>query len=612
MLLKKLVNLTLSESRAVTNFLEEWQGTLEEAAIAGLAFTEKQQIVLLLSALPQSWRAFMTTQGSIQNQTLVNFISNMLQEEAMTASDQSPEKSTAFFTRNKSPRKPLYNPRHLQEQSIPTSSMVKPRTSFVITVVNQDINGPIVERKHEMKRQAYLRLETPPQSNKFQAHKSQANLASTTTEEPLHLFSVTSNNNQDFQETWYFDSGATQYMSPRRDWFTTFETLKIIYMADDGQHQAVRIGSFTIQINGSGQVILIKDVLYVPASAKNLLSVSQITAKSNSSVRFTSSLCIITTTTNIGQNFVIKCTKVGNLYPLGVGLLNIPQTAKTSLSAFSLTKDTATIKWHHRLGHLNLQSLQQMQKQNLVMGLPDKLSVSSSICEGCVLGKHQVYSFPDKSLSRATSPLDLVHTDLGGPMQTQSLGGATYYITCIDDFSQYTKVYFLKRKFDAFITFQKYKALVENQIGRKIKVLRSDNGGEYKSLDYQKFCDFHGIQLHFTNPYTPQQNGVAERKNRTLVESARSMLQTAKLPNSFWGEAIATACYLQNRSYSKSIPSKTLYEVRTGNKPDISHLRVFGCRAYVHIPDEKRKKLEPKSMKCLFIGYAELEGVKRI
>ena len=429
------------------------------------------------------------------------------------------------------------------------------------------------------------------------------------------MFSVTSNNNQDFQETWYLDSGATQHMSPRRDWFTNFETLptpKIIYMGDDGQHQAVGIGSLTIQINGSGQVILIKDVLYVPALAKNLLSVSQITAKSNSSVQFTSSLCTITTTTNIGQKFVIKCTKVGNLYPLGVGLQNSPQRAETSLSAFSLTKDTATIKWHHRLGHLNLQSLQQMQKQNLVMGLPDKLGISSSICEGCVLGKHQVYSFPDKSLSRATSPLDLVHTDICGPMQTQSLGGATYYITFIDDFSRYTKVYFLKHKSDAFITFQKYKALVENQIGRKIKVLRSDNGGEYKSLNFQKFCDFHGIQRHFTNPYTPQQNGVAERKNRTLVESARSMLQTAKLPNSFWGEAVATVCYLQNRSYSKSVLSKTPYEVWTGNKPDISHLRVFGCPAYVHIPDEKRKKLEPKSMKCLFIGYGDLEGVKGI
>ena len=130
MLLKKLVNLTLSESRALTDFLEEWQGTLEEAAIAGLTFTEKQQIVLLLSALPQSWRAFITTQGNTQNQTLVDLISNMLQEEAMTASDQSPEKSTAFFTRNKSPRKRLYNPRHLQEQSIPTSSMAKSKNAI--------------------------------------------------------------------------------------------------------------------------------------------------------------------------------------------------------------------------------------------------------------------------------------------------------------------------------------------------------------------------------------------------------------------------------------------------------------------------------------------------
>eukprot|EP00253_Pinus_taeda_P031268 PITA_31268 len=153
------------------------------------------------------------------------------------------------------------------------------------------------------------------------------------------------------------------------------------------------------------------------------------------------------------------------------------------------------------------------------------------------------------------------------------------------------------------------RALVENQTEKKIKVLRTDNGGEFCSKEFEKFYKKCGIARQNTTPYTPQQNGVAERMNKTLMERARSMLSGARLGQEFWAEAVDTACYLVNKSPSSALEDKTPQEVWTGKKPSLSHLRVFGCDAYVHVPKEKRTKLDSKSEKCLFIGYKWFKGL---
>lgn len=147
-----------------------------------------------------------------------------------------------------------------------------------------------------------------------------------------------------------------------------------------------------------------------------------------------------------------------------------------------------------------------------------------SFCEGCMLGKQHRLPFPENTLFHTSNILELVHLDVCGPMQTQSIGGYYYFATFIDDYSCFTAVYFLKHKSDFFSKFKIYEALVENQTKKTIKILRFDNGGEYKSLAFLKFCAEHGIVCQFTNPYTLEQNGVSKPKNHTLVESTRSML----------------------------------------------------------------------------------------
>ncbi len=156
-----------------------------------------------------------------------------------------------------------------------------------------------------------------------------------------------------------------------------------------------------------------------------------------------------------------------------------------------------------------------------------------------------------------------------------------------------------------FEKFKQYKALVENEIGHKIKMLRSDNGGEFVSKKFDAFIVECGIQQQTSVPYSPQQNGVVERANRTIMECARSMILAQGLEPKFWGEMLNTMVYIKNRCPTKALDSKTPQETWNGRKPNVSHLKVFGCKAFAHVPNKKRTKLESKSMPCVFLGYYE-------
>ena len=178
----------------------------------------------------------------------------------------------------------------------------------------------------------------------------------------------------------------------------------------------------------------------------------------------------------------------------------------------------------------------------------------------------------------------------------------------IDDYFRKDWVYFLKNKSDAFPTFKKWKAKVESQTGRKLKFLRTNNGTEYRDGEFLKFCEEHGIKRHFTVQKTPQQNGVVERLNRTITETARCLRLNAGLPKVFWAEVVNMACYIINRSPRVALDGKVAEEVWIGQEVDYSFMRIFGCLTYVHISSEDRSKLDPKSKKCIFFNYEK--GVK--
>lgn len=224
--------------------------------------------------------------------------------------------------------------------------------------------------------------------------------------------------------------------------------------------------------------------------------------------------------------------------------------------------------------------------------------------EHCVLRKAHKVRF-SKSVHKSTTILDYVHADLWGPTKTLSLGGGSYFLSIVDDFSRRVWVIILKGKYEAFEKFKEWKTLVEVQTERKVKKLRADNGLEFCNGPFNQFCKENGIARHLTIPGTPQQNGLVERMNRTLLNKVRCLLSSSGLPKQFWAEAVSTAAYLVNRSLSSAIDLKTPMEVWSGRKQKYDDLKVFGCLAYAHVA---QGKLEPRAIKCIFVGYPE--GVK--
>jgi hypothetical protein len=168
-----------------------------------------------------------------------------------------------------------------------------------------------------------------------------------------------------------------------------------------------------------------------------------------------------------------------------------------------------------------------------------------------------------------------------GSMSVASVQGASYYVMFIDEFSRKTWIFFMKTKDEVFSRFQEFRAQVENQTGKKIKVLRSDNGGEYTSNDFKDFCKEAGIKRELTVSYNPQQNGVVERKNRSIISSSRAMIHDQEFPMFLWEEACNTTIYVQNKSPHRILGDKTLEEAFSGVKLEIGHLRIFGCPVYI-------------------------------
>ena len=262
------------------------------------------------------------------------------------------------------------------------------------------------------------------------------------------------------------------------------------------------------------------------------------------------------------------------------------------------------------MGHLNVASLKKL-KQGVVSGVQFKDSEAEN-CVVCATGKQSRLPFP-KDGHRADEILELVHTDICGPMEEASLAGSRYYLTFVDDKSRRVFVYFLKTKSEAEVlqAFDDFLEQAERQTGRKLKTLRSDNGKEYVNRGFQKRLRERGIRHQTSTEYTPEQNGLAERINRTLVERARCLLFEAKLPKSFWAEAVATAAYLVNRSPTKG-HDLTPEEAWTKRKPNLSHVRVFGAKVMAHVPKQQRRKWDPKSREAILVGFSELTKAYRL
>lgn len=397
-------------------------------------------------------------------------------------------------------------------------------------------------------------------------------------------------------DKWYLDSGCSNSMTHDRSKLVSYrpEKRSMKISVANGEKLLVKgRGNAEPQV-GENEKLILENVLHVPDLSMNLISVSDLTKK-NCSINFDKEGCTIQNKNRI----IASCQEVDGIYELTEKKNNV---VNVTLSNQNGQNVNITNIWHKRLGHLNRNYMAEMQK--IVTGMEFKSSDLCEPCIPCIEGKTCKSPFKNKG-TRANEILQIVHSDICGPVEEPSFGGARFVLLFIDDFTRKTHVYFLKHKHETFDKFREYKAEVENETSKSIRVLRSDGGGEYCNGKFKDFLKSAGIKHQTTVPYTPEQNSVAERSHRTIIEKARTLLSEAKLPKQYWAEAVNTVVYLKNRSPTKAVKGAVPEEVWTGKKVDVSHLRIFGCLGYRLIPKAKRRKLDMKTEPMIFIGYPD-------
>ncbi|KAG2758708.1 Retrovirus-related Pol polyprotein from transposon TNT 1-94 [Phytophthora cactorum] len=438
-----------------------------------------------------------------------------------------------------------------------------------------------------------------------------ANVAQSEDDSGDFLFSVGSN--KDVSKSsgmWLVDSGATQHMTYSKEYMKNFKKITPVdvHLADDGVVQALGTGDIVMSMRtprGMKKGVL-TNVWYIPKLSRNLFSVGRFT-KDVGPVTFESDGCFAETK---GLKWKLGAREGKGLFKLCMTPM-MPDEANVA-SSKDRKGDTTSYLWQLRLGHIGHGGLDAIVKKGYGTGINMTSAKQWELCDGCALGKQTRVSYMKSSPNRAKQVLEVIHSDVCGPMQTSTFSGKRYFVTFTDDKSHFCVVYLLRNKSEVADKFAEFVAMAETQTGKRVKTLRSDNGGEYTSGAMAKFCKDRGIEQKFTPPYTPQLNGVAERMNRTLVECARCMLEHAGLSKSYWGEAVMTATFLRNRCPTRAIThDKSPHQVWTGKKPLLANLKVFGCHAYVHVPKEKRSKFDSKSVRCRFVGYSEHEKAYR-
>ena len=390
---------------------------------------------------------------------------------------------------------------------------------------------------------------------------------------------------------WYLDTGASSHMIGKKEFF---------YNIDVNVKGRVRFGDgSTIPYEGkgdiyvtlkNGEILLIRNVLYLPELKTNILSLRKL---DDQGCKTSLSNGFLTIHDKIGR--LLKKTKKtsGNMYKMKIDINEECNVIKE--------EESEAWFWHKRFCHQSFYTLQEMIRGNLVKGLP-QFRNPNEVCAHCISGKHSRASFLPSSY-RALSVLELLHMDICGPISPQTIGGKRYFLLIVDDYSRCMWVALLKEKSEALEQFVRFKSMAEAEKGVKIKSIRSDpRGGDFTSDDFKELCDRSGIKKQLIAPYTPQQNGVVERKNRTIMGLVRSMLKEKELPLELWGEAVSTCVYVLNRSSTKGVKGKTPYEKWNKRKPNVSHLRVFGSVVFVKTT-RRLSKLEDRSKCMVFLGY---------
>ncbi|CAO2199473.1 unnamed protein product [Urochloa humidicola] len=404
----------------------------------------------------------------------------------------------------------------------------------------------------------------------------------------VHLGAV----GDELEQRWYLDSGASNHMTGCRATFSDLDASKTgTVKFGDGSRVNIRGQGTVVFRCRNGEQRALTDVYYIPQLRASIVSLGQLDER-GAEVLIRHGVLRIK---DAERRLLAKITRSKNrLYRLDLKVEHPVCLAAACMEAPWL--------WHGRFGHLSFDALGRLSK--MVTGLPE-IKHAGELCDSCLAGKQRRLPFPKAARYRAADPLELVHGDLCGPITPATHGGRRYFLLLVDDCSRFMWLQLLSNKSDAADAIKAFKTRAEAESGKRLRVLRTDRGGEFTAEEFAEYCAEEGVRRHLTAPYTPQQNGVVERRNQTIVGMARSMMKAKKMPVAFWGEAVTTAVFILNRSPTKALKGKTPYEAWHGRKPNVSYLRTFGCIGHVKNTKPGLGKLEDRSTRAVFLDYED-------
>lgn len=575
-LYKQLYRIKKEGGQSMMEFVNSFVDKLEQLEDAGIKLPDELTSIIMLNSLPSEYENFCVAMESRDEIPTIDVLKTKLIEEEARRIDQ--DDSKIYDTEN-----------HALTTNIKNSNK-NMKYNYMKRMKNCKFTG----KCYNCNKIGHKSAEC-----KSKPKRSMGNNVQDT------MFACAQYTGPQESTQWCLDSGATRHMCHDKKKFSELDTSSKcdVHTATENFVESRGTGNVNVKMqlkDSKLNDIKLKDTLLVPQFRNNLLSVSRITDNG------------YTVTFKKNRAFINRYDGSTALIAKRQGQLYIVDEAKqTQALAVRNIEEDNLLRWHQRFGHLNVSDLKQLQSQDMVIGLNLKGNSVQLNCEIC--NKCKIHQLPYKnSTKRENEKLGLIHSDICGPMKIPSLGGAKYFVTFIDDRSRHIEVAMLKKRSDVITAFKTYKKYAEKEIGCYIKKIRTDNAKEYLSKEFSDFLEEEGIKRQLSVEYCPQQNGVAERANRTLVEMARCMLLQSGVPNSLWAEAISTAAYIRNRCPTKILENSTPIETWSTAKPYVGFMRIFGSKVIAVEKKRSRGKFEPKGKKYLLVGYSQESKAYRL
>lgn len=563
------------EGTEMSTFLSKIEELKNQLKQMGENVSEKFVITKVLMSLPVSYKHFVSAWESAPDnkQTYDNLVSRLLiEEERLKDREDVPQPSAAFVAKK------------VEKKNVKCYKCGK-LGHFQSECMSRRNNNSSNTSDRQSKRCFYCKKVGHLKSECwFKKGKDKDSATG-------NAFVIMNSSGHFEKSQWLVDTGASQHMCRDRNLFTTYHPIT---------NKSVIVGNgIAISVHGSGKVALqafdgrrwidttIDNVLYVPELKTNLFAVNCVTDRGYE-ISINNNTCKL-----LKQNKVCAVAhRSGDMYFMDV---------RYKCEVANVTNTQPSLKeWHERLAHQNINHVKAVLKNNNIP-VSDDTQIN---CESCLHGKIHRLPFGN-SETKTSRPCELIHADTCGPMEVPSVGGSRYFIVLKDDYSNFRMVYCVKGKDEAKVCIENYINKAENITRNKIQYFRSDNGLEFINKEMRDLFATRGIVHQTTVPYTPEQNGKAERENRTLVEAARTMLCAKGLPKKLWAEAVQTAVFVLNRTGKSNEPGKTPFETWTGKQYNLNELRTFGTPVFVHIPKEKRRKWDSKGEKGIMVGYGQ-------